>query len=111
MTLLPVTSLPGDRLSQVTRRGMLSNTKSHSKLHAASLDEEWQRKMCLKKSPSGGTVLGRASQREQTRMEEKEERDACINPWETSSEMFRLLGPEESKSNIVRMEFFLHMFI
>eukprot|EP00064_Thunnus_orientalis_P007705 superscaffoldBa00000871_g7727 len=97
----PVTFLPKDRLSQVTRRGMLSDTKSHSKPHTASQGEEWQRKMGLNKSPSGGTfVLREGIQREQTRMEEKEERDA-ENLWEPSSEMIRLLGPEESKSNRV----------
>ncbi|XP_042251450.1 ciliogenesis and planar polarity effector 1 isoform X3 [Thunnus maccoyii] len=97
----PVTFLPKDRLSQVTRRGMLSDTKSHSKPHTASQGEEWQRKMGLNKSPSRGTfVLREGIQREQTRMEEKEERDA-ENLWEPSSEMIRLLGPEESKSNRV----------
>ncbi|XP_062290536.1 ciliogenesis and planar polarity effector 1 [Scomber scombrus] len=96
----PVTSLPKDRLSQVTRRGMLANTKSHSKLHTASQGEQLQRKMGLNKSPTGGTAVGRGIQREQTKMEEREERDA-VNLWETSSEMFRLFGPEESKSNIV----------
>ena len=105
MTLLSVTFLPKDRLSQVTRRGMLSDTKSHSKPHTASQGEEWQRKMGLNKGPSGGTfVLREGIHREQTRMEEKEERDAD-NLWEPSSEMIRLLGLEESKSNRVRMAF------
>ncbi|CAK6959484.1 ciliogenesis and planar polarity effector 1 [Scomber scombrus] len=74
----PVTSLPKDRLSQVTRRGMLANTKSHSKLHTASQGEQLQRKMGLNKSPTGGTAVGRGIQREQTRMEEREERDAVL---------------------------------
>ena len=99
VTLLSVTSLPKDRLSQVTRRGMLTITKSHSKLHTASQGEELQRKMGLNKSPTGGI------QRKQTRIEEREERDA-VNLWETSSEMLSLFGPEESKSNIVRMACF-----
>lgn len=90
---MSVTSLPRDRLSQVTRRGMLTDTKSHSKLHTASQGEERQRKMA-----SGGTAVGRGIQREQTRMEEKEEKDA-VNLWEASS---------ESKFNIVRMSLFIH---
>ncbi|KAM7368998.1 hypothetical protein PAMP_013298 [Pampus punctatissimus] len=96
----PVTSLPRDRLSQVTRRGMLTDTKSHSKVHTASQGEEQPRRTGLNKSPSGGTSVGRGIHREKTRMEKKEERDV-VNLQKPSSEMFRQLGPEESKSNIV----------
>ncbi|KAM9338429.1 ciliogenesis and planar polarity effector 1 [Symphorus nematophorus] len=95
----PVTSLPKDRLSQVTRRGMLTDTKSRSKTHTASQSEEQhaghQRKTVLNRSPSGRAAAGRGILREQTRMEEMEE----VHLWEPTSEFNRLLGPEES--NIV----------
>ncbi|XP_059214508.1 ciliogenesis and planar polarity effector 1 [Centropristis striata] len=77
----PVTSLPGDRLSQVTRRGMLTRThKSH--------------KTEPNKGPSRGAAAGRGILREQTRMEERE----GANLWEPTSDLNRLLEPE---SNIV----------
>ncbi|XP_078126837.1 ciliogenesis and planar polarity effector 1 isoform X7 [Sander vitreus] len=95
----PVTALPKDRMSQVTRRGMLSHTKSHTKLHTASQSEEGhlghQRKTGPNKGPLRGTAVGRGILREQTRMEEREE----ANLWEPTSKLNRLLGPEES--NIV----------
>ncbi|XP_022617819.1 protein JBTS17 [Seriola dumerili] len=97
----PVTSLPRDRLSQVTRRGMLSDTKSHTKLFTESQSEErhveYQRKTHLSKSPSGGTAVGRGIQREGTKMEDREE----VNLWEPTSKVNRLLDLEESESNIV----------
>ncbi|XP_044029035.1 ciliogenesis and planar polarity effector 1 isoform X2 [Siniperca chuatsi] len=96
----PVTSLPRDRLSQVTRRGMLTDAKSHTKLHTSSQSEErhvgYQRKTGLNKSASRETTaVGRGILREQTRIEEREE----VNLWEPTSELNRLLGPNES--NIV----------
>ncbi|KAM7392880.1 hypothetical protein PAMA_007814 [Pampus argenteus] len=96
----PVTSLPRDRLSQVTRRGMLTDTKSHSKVHTASQGEEQPRRMGLNKSPSGRTSVGRGIHGEQTRLQETEERDVA-NLHKPFSEMFRQLGPEESNSNRV----------
>lgn len=100
-----VTSLPRDRLSQVTRRGMLTDTKSHTKPHTASQSEErhvgHQRKTELNRSPTRGTAVGRGILREQTRMEGREE----VNLWEPTSELNSLLGPEES--NIVRISFFI----
>ncbi|GAA6217096.1 uncharacterized protein C5orf42 homolog [Lates japonicus] len=93
----PVTSLPMDRLSQVTRRGMLTDTKSHTKLLRAGRNEEQhvglQRKTQSTKSPSGGTGI----QREQTKTEDRKE----VNPWEPSSELNRLLDLGESESNMV----------
>ena len=101
MNFVLVTSLPRDRMSQVTRRGMLSHTKSHTKLHTASQSEEGhlghQRKTGPNKGPLRGTAVGRGILREQTRMEEREE----VNLWEPTSKLNRLLGPEES--NIVRI--------
>ncbi|XP_070707145.1 ciliogenesis and planar polarity effector 1 [Pempheris klunzingeri] len=95
----PVTSLPSDRLSQVTRRGMLADTKGRTQLHTASRNEErhvvYQRKTGLDKSSSRGTAVARGILREQTRMEEREE----ANPWEPMSELNRPVGQE--KYNIV----------
>ncbi|XP_056260195.1 ciliogenesis and planar polarity effector 1 isoform X1 [Seriola aureovittata] len=97
----PVTSLPRDRLSQVTRRGMLSDTKSHTKLFTENPSEErhvgYQRKTHLNKSPSRGPAVGRGIQREGTKVEDREE----VNLWEPTSEVNRLLDLEESESNIV----------
>ncbi|XP_051268723.1 ciliogenesis and planar polarity effector 1 isoform X1 [Dicentrarchus labrax] len=96
----PVTSLPRDRLSQVTRRGMLTDTKSHTKPLTASQSDKghvgYQRKTGLNKSPSRATAVGRGTLREQTRMEERDE----VNLWETTSELNRLLGPEESNIDL-----------
>ncbi|XP_040012827.1 ciliogenesis and planar polarity effector 1 [Xiphias gladius] len=97
----PATSLPRDRLSQVTRRGMLTDTKSKTKLLTTSQSEErqvgYQRKTWLSKRPSGGTAVGRGIQREQRKTEDREE----VNLWEPTSELNRLLGLEESESNTV----------
>ncbi|XP_076614742.1 ciliogenesis and planar polarity effector 1 [Chaetodon auriga] len=89
----PVTSLPRDRLSQVTRRGMLTDKKNHAKLHTASQnDVRYHRKTALNRSPSEGTAAGRGILREQMRMKEREE----VNLSEPTSELNRLLGAEES---------------
>ncbi|XP_034459066.1 ciliogenesis and planar polarity effector 1 [Hippoglossus hippoglossus] len=72
----PVTSLPRDRLSQVTRRGMVTDTKSHMKRHTANQIEDhqvgYERKMQFNKRPSGGTAFGRGIQREQMKTEDEE---------------------------------------
>ena len=91
--LVLVTSLPRDRLSQVTRRGMLTNTKSHMKIHTANHTEDhqvgYERKMQLNKRPSGGTAVGRGIQREQIKTEEMKRR---------------------KESNIVRIPYFITYF-
>ncbi|XP_068429824.1 ciliogenesis and planar polarity effector 1 isoform X2 [Clinocottus analis] len=65
----PVTALPRDRLSQVTRRGMLTYTKSRTKLTTASQGEEHRvrhhRETGLNKGPSRETVVGRGILRDQ----------------------------------------------
>lgn len=100
-----VTSLPRDRLSQVTRRGMLTYTKSNNKLHPTSQSEDrrvgYQRRMPLNKRPLGVTSVGRGIQREQTKREDGEEETL----WEPTSELNRLLGQEDA--DIVRMPYFL----
>ncbi|CAB1447747.1 unnamed protein product [Pleuronectes platessa] len=72
----PVTSLPRDRLSQVTRRGMLTDTKSHMKMNMANQIEDhqagYERKKQLNKRPPGGTAVGRGIQWEQTKTEDEE---------------------------------------
>ncbi|XP_017266224.1 ciliogenesis and planar polarity effector 1 isoform X3 [Kryptolebias marmoratus] len=78
----PVTYLPGDRLSRVTRRGMLSNTKSQTKHPTASQSERG-----LGSTFSHGAASGRGIPRQQTRVEETEEVDR--------SESKRLQGLDE----------------
>ncbi|XP_034064419.1 ciliogenesis and planar polarity effector 1 isoform X2 [Gymnodraco acuticeps] len=89
----PVTSLPKDRLSQVTRRGMLTHTKSNTKLPTVSQSEErpvgQQRKTGPNKGPSRGAAVGRGILREQTRREEENLRGP-------TSQTNRLLENEES---------------
>ncbi|XP_068609265.1 ciliogenesis and planar polarity effector 1 [Brachionichthys hirsutus] len=87
----PVTSLPRDRLSQLTRRGMLTYTKSHGnqsvEQYAGSQRETGSSKVCL-----GSTAAGKGIQREQTTVEEREE----MNVWAPPLGMNRSLGPEDS---------------
>ncbi|KAM8829024.1 ciliogenesis and planar polarity effector 1 [Spinachia spinachia] len=88
----PVTSLPRDRLSQVTRRGMLTHTKSHTKLHTAAQSEDRTGGTGPNKGPSGWTVAQRGILREHWRMQEREE----VNLRGATSGSSGLLGPEES---------------
>lgn len=89
-----VTSLPKDRMSQVTRRGMLHDSRSQTKLHSANQSEErlvgHQRKMELSRS-IGRAPAGRGIPGELTRMEE----DKIMNVLESTSGDRNLLGPEE----------------
>ncbi|XP_029372415.1 ciliogenesis and planar polarity effector 1 isoform X2 [Echeneis naucrates] len=97
----PVTSLPRDRLSQVTRRGMLTDRKSHSKaLHDSQSKEQNirnQRNTRLNKSPTEGMVAGRGTQRTTTKV--GSERDK-MNQWKPTSELHRPLDLEDVESNI-----------
>lgn len=101
-----VTSLPRDRLSQVTRRGMLTYTKSQSQSHTARQSEEqhvgYQRKTGLSLKTSGGPAAGRGVPREQTRKKERDE----VDLWEPTAEL-NLLEPEES--DIVRIPLSSHI--
>ncbi|XP_072227956.1 ciliogenesis and planar polarity effector 1 [Leuresthes tenuis] len=88
----PVSFLPGDRLSQVTRRGMLSDTKG----------EGWrvgyQRKTGLRsKSFSGGAAVGRGILREQTRVAEGDLVDSSLSD--------RLQGHGESNLVLAGLSF------
>ncbi|KAM6975927.1 LOW QUALITY PROTEIN: ciliogenesis and planar polarity effector 1 [Tautogolabrus adspersus] len=91
----PVTSLPRDRLSQVTRRGMLTDPKSKSKALTSSQSEErqfgHQEKTGPNKSLPMGKAVGRGILRE-TRMEETTE----LNTWAPTSDLDTLLGQEEA---------------
>lgn len=107
MNFVLVTSLPRDRLSQVTRRGMLTYTKSQSQSHTAGQSEEqqhvgYQRKTELSIKTSGGPAAGREVPREQTRKKERDEADL----WEPTSEL-NLLEPEES--DMVRIPLSSHI--
>ncbi|XP_029921144.1 ciliogenesis and planar polarity effector 1 isoform X2 [Myripristis murdjan] len=96
----PVSSLPRDRLSQVTRRGMLTDMKSKAESHTASQYEQLhkghQRKAALSRSPSGRNAVGREIGREQR---EREEREA-MSSWKPPPETYGFLGPEESQSEL-----------
>lgn len=96
--LLSVTSLPRDRLSQVTRRGMITETKSHTKLGRDGQSEEQERKTRRNKSPSGGIERGGPRMKAEGRAE--------VDPLEPNSELSRLLDLEESESNAVRNTYF-----
>ncbi|KAM3599738.1 uncharacterized protein V6R79_010631 [Siganus canaliculatus] len=93
----PVTFLPRDRLSQVTRRGMLTSTRSLTKPHTvANKEQPPVRKMGLDKTASGGTAVVGGLLREQTRMEEREQ----AHLWSPVSGMNRLLGPNDSNIDL-----------
>ncbi|KAM8743852.1 ciliogenesis and planar polarity effector 1 isoform 3-T4 [Acanthopagrus schlegelii] len=91
----PVTSLPRDRLSQVTRRGMLTYTKSQSQPPTARQSEEqhvgYQRNTGLSIKTSDWPAAGRGVPQEPARKKERDEADL----WEPTSEL-NLLEPEES---------------
>lgn len=92
-----VTFLPEDRLSQVTRRGMLTYTKNHNKPHTAVQSElsGYQRRTGVNQSFSGRTAVGRGTQREPSNVEDREEAD--------HSDLNRLQDLEVSESNRVRI--------
>lgn len=81
-------------MSQVTRRGMLHDSRSQTKLPSANQSEErlagHQRRMELNR-PIGRAPAGRGIPGELTRMEE----DNIMNVLESSSGDRNLLGPEE----------------
>ncbi|XP_074546537.1 ciliogenesis and planar polarity effector 1 isoform X2 [Halichoeres trimaculatus] len=87
----PVTSLPKDRLSQVTRRGMLSDTKRKQQTSGKRVEQnvELQRVTGLNKSPSRVTTVGRGTLRD-VRMEETTE----SNTWETATDLNEGVGAE-----------------
>lgn len=90
----PVTCLPGDRLSHVTRRGMLSDPRSHSRMSSASQSEErsfasHQRKTTI--GGGGGSKVGAGVPRKQTVMEERRRH----NQWEANRQQ------EEEESDLV----------
>ncbi|XP_041826553.1 ciliogenesis and planar polarity effector 1 isoform X3 [Melanotaenia boesemani] len=79
----PVTFLPEDRLSQVTRRGMITNTKRQAKLHTANQSEEqhvgYRRRMGLNSTYSGGAAVGKGILRQQSRARETAVVDRSIS--------------------------------
>lgn len=81
-------------MSQVTRRGMLQDSRSQTKLHSANQSEErlvgHQRRMELNRS-IGRAPAGRGIPGVLTRMEEED----IMNVLESSSGDRNLLGPKE----------------
>ncbi|KAM4634088.1 ciliogenesis and planar polarity effector 1 [Polymixia lowei] len=99
----PVSYLPRDRLSQVTRRGMLSDTRNKAKLHTSNqrdeLHREHRRKMALSKSPPGRSAVEREVRSDRREMGEQEEREV-VNSWNPPPEICRLLGMEELELDV-----------
>ncbi|XP_067106459.1 ciliogenesis and planar polarity effector 1 [Osmerus mordax] len=91
----PASVLPRDRLSQVTRRGMLSEQRSrtgiHSTSHGETLTTGHERWRELSQSPPGRRGGGEARERR----EQAEEREV-VSPWDPPPEIRRLLGLEGS---------------
>ncbi|XP_062334213.1 ciliogenesis and planar polarity effector 1 [Osmerus eperlanus] len=91
----PASVLPRDRLSQVTRRGMLSEQRSrtgiHSTPHGETLTTGHERWRELSQSPPGRRGGGGARERR----EQAEEREV-VSPWDPPPEIRRLLGLEGS---------------
>lgn len=80
-------------MSQLTRRGMLRESRSQTKLHLANQSEErhveLQRKMILSNSPTRRTPVVRGIQEEQKKME----KDEKVNILGSASEGRNLPGP------------------
>lgn len=81
---------------------MLTDSKRHKSLHTAAYSEEGRvrlnRNTGLNNSFKGGTAVERRIQREETRVDEREEQ----NLWEPSPEINnKKLGLEMLESNIV----------
>ncbi|XP_060764829.1 ciliogenesis and planar polarity effector 1 isoform X4 [Neoarius graeffei] len=80
----PVSALPGDRLSQVTRRGMLTDLRGRPRVKTTV-----QRvKTGFNKSPM---ELKAVRQQEESWLEDKEERDV-VSPWDVPPVIRRILG-------------------
>lgn len=79
-------------MSQLTRRGMLPDSRSQTKLHSPNQSEErhieHQRKMVVSKSPTRSPVVT-GIREEQKKME----RDEKVNVLKSTSEGRNLLGP------------------
>ncbi|XP_026995153.2 ciliogenesis and planar polarity effector 1 isoform X2 [Tachysurus fulvidraco] len=81
----PVSSLPGDRLSQVTRRGMLTDLRGRSRVKTTIQ----RSKSALNKSPMEQKTI----KREASWLEDNEERDV-VSPWDVPLEIRRILSLE-----------------
>ncbi|XP_041753988.2 ciliogenesis and planar polarity effector 1 isoform X1 [Coregonus clupeaformis] len=85
----PASFLPRDRLSQVTRRGMITDLRGRTGPKTPS-QQEWRRE--VSQSPPGWRGGGAREQRE---TEEREEE--VVSPWNPPPEICRLLGLENSE--------------
>ncbi|XP_029940368.1 ciliogenesis and planar polarity effector 1 [Salarias fasciatus] len=88
----PVTVLPKDRLSQVTRRGMLAATKSPS---------EHQRRTALNKTFSTGAAGG-GTMKEQMRRRDRGEENTELHGLQESESSRVLAGHSEDQDNACR---------
>ncbi|XP_058267346.1 ciliogenesis and planar polarity effector 1 isoform X3 [Hemibagrus wyckioides] len=81
----PASALPGDRMSQVTRRGMLTDLRGRPRVKTTN-----QRpKTGLNKS----SMELKTRRREASWLEDKEERDV-VSPWDVPLEIRRILGQD-----------------
>ncbi|XP_024236537.1 ciliogenesis and planar polarity effector 1 isoform X3 [Oncorhynchus tshawytscha] len=87
----PASFLPGDRLSHVTRRGMITDLRGRTGTGPMTpSQQEWRREVI--QSSSGWRGGGAREQRE---TEEREEE--VVSPWNPPPEICRLLGLENSE--------------
>ncbi|KAL6472327.1 hypothetical protein MHYP_G00185150 [Metynnis hypsauchen] len=83
----PASALPADRLSQVTRRGMLTDTRGRPRVKITPPRPQTR----LNESPATQQTL---RQRESYQVVDTEERDV-VSPWDTPLEIRRILGLED----------------
>ncbi|XP_017567420.2 ciliogenesis and planar polarity effector 1 isoform X1 [Pygocentrus nattereri] len=83
----PASALPGDRLSQVTRRGMLTDTRGRPRLKITAPRPQTR----LNESPAAQQTL---RQRESYQVGDTDERDV-VSPWDTPLKIRRILGLED----------------
>ncbi|KAL0965668.1 hypothetical protein UPYG_G00284190 [Umbra pygmaea] len=109
----PATALPGDRLSQVTRRGMITTMKSRSAAGPKTPRQTELRQDVSKSPPRRGDVSqsppgrrrdvsqsppGWRSGRVREQREIVEREQEVVSPWNPSPEIRKLLGLESSDS-------------
>ncbi|KAL7848306.1 hypothetical protein AOLI_G00230240 [Acnodon oligacanthus] len=83
----PASALPGDRLSQVTRRGMLTDTRGRPRVKITAPRPQTR----LDESPATQQTL---RQRESYQVGDTEERDV-VSPWDTPLKIRRILGLQD----------------
>ncbi|CAL8321801.1 unnamed protein product [Lota lota] len=102
----PVSALPKDRLSQVTRRGMISEARGRATPHGPANQSrpphrEGPIKSGMNRSPSRVASAGRRERREEMEREEmKREENEASSTWNPPLEISRLLDMKEPKTGV-----------